>query len=99
MQNFKIYNNTDNVDIDQKSLGLSVTYEPMREVNDNRGLHVQIRHNNDKLTYELANQLRKLLTAAPDMLGALLVIRASLDQESVGWHLANEAIKKVKGLK
>lgn len=79
---FRISNNTDSVDIDQKCLGLRVSLDNDNTnlMYDNRGLHIQIRHNRDKNTFEAANQLTKLLTAAPEMLEVLRLAYAALTQ-------------------
>jgi hypothetical protein len=70
---FRIQPNTDTVDIDAKCLGLStwVPGDSTNELNSNRGLHIQIRHNRDKATFEAANQLSRLISMAPTMLSGL----------------------------
>lgn len=71
--NFRIQNNTDNRDIDAKSLGISawVPGDSISDLNRDRGLHIQVRHGGHKDIYEAAIKLQRLITAAPDMLEAL----------------------------
>lgn len=70
---FRIQENTDTVDIDAKCLGLNawVVGDSVNLLNTNRGLSIQIRHNRDKETFEAANKLSQLVSAAPEMLRAL----------------------------
>lgn len=101
---FKIYKNTDTTDIDNKSLGLSV--KPLdvpstHSLNDNRGLHVQIRHNSNALTFDAANEVAALIAAAPEMLDALelcyLKLKAMDAPNDTVSHKALAAIKKARG--
>lgn len=106
---FRIQENTDNVDIDQKCLGLSVWVpgDSVNLLNDNRGLHVQIRHNQNKETFEAANQLSKLLKHSPDLLRlARLVIETNpgtvylngSDGEMYAeFEALDQVIKKIEG--
>lgn len=73
---WKINHNTDSIDIDQKCIGLSPRRESIpsdvaEHIHSNRGLHIQIRHNEDAQTFAQANDLAKLIHAAPYMLEAL----------------------------
>jgi hypothetical protein len=106
---YKIYPNTDAVDIDSKCLGLSVILENDSEVPNNRGLHVQIRHNRDRETFEIASHMSKLFASAPELLEALEHCVAYFekykpqycglgdDKECSPYNDAVEAIKKAKG--
>lgn len=69
---FRLSRNTDTVDIDAKCIGISADIGKVSDLNNNRGLKVQIRHNKDQATYDAANQLASLLVAAPDLLAALI---------------------------
>lgn len=73
---WKISNNTDSVDIASKCIGLdprrnTIPRDVADHIHRNRGLHIQIRHNGDAQTFAQANDLAKLLRAAPSMLEAL----------------------------
>ena len=67
----RITNNTGTVDIDQHSIGLDVSYEELTDLKNKRGLHIQIRHNRDKATFNEANNIARLIAAAPEMLAYL----------------------------
>lgn len=67
----RIINNTDAVDIEARCLGLDVYYAELTPLHTSRGLHIQIRHNSDKATFEEANRVASLLVAAPEMLSTL----------------------------
>lgn len=73
MSKIRIQKNTDNVDIEQKSVGLDCWIEGDSQnlLNTNRGLHIQIRHNGNKDTFEAANDVAKLIANAPRMLQVL----------------------------
>ncbi len=107
---FKINKNTDTVDMRQKCLGLSVVALdcPCGDIYDDRGLHVQIRHNTTLITYDLASEVSSLIAAAPDLLEALENLLANLIDS--GEYISEitgipyddvkqaiEAIKKAKG--
>ena len=73
---WKIVNNTDNVDIDAKCIGLSprrdtIPQDVWDHIATNRGLHVQIRHNKDPQAFGQANELARLIATAPDLLQGL----------------------------
>lgn len=58
----KFYKNTDTVDIDAKSLGVSA-YSRELDLKD-RGLCIQIRHNGDKELFEKACRMVEVITKA-----------------------------------
>lgn len=60
----KLTSNTDSIDIDQKSLGLDVT---PNDYSDNRGLHIQIRHNGTKGTFNAAVHLKDHIVKAVNL--------------------------------
>lgn len=68
--------NTDTVDIDSKCLGISCWIEgdSTNQLNTNRGLHIQVRHNKSPEVFEEANRVARLITAAPELLEALRLI-------------------------
>ena len=73
---WKITNETDSVDIDQKCLGISpwrpsIPSDVSDHIHKNRGLHIQIRHNGDKQTFAQANDRARLITSAPELLESL----------------------------
>ena len=101
---FNIVNNTDSRDIDEKSLGLSVDTSMERVGNsiyNDRGLHVQIRHNKNKKTFERACQLAKLIAAAPAMFEALESVFKTMDltrdSQFETFELIRNAIKAANG--
>lgn len=105
---FKLSQNTDTVDIDQKCLGVSPIYSGPET--NNRGLHIQIRHNGDKATYEKAIEIQKLITAAPDLYEAIreaLFFLQNVDPSSREYQSAKEyrirltkdALKRARGEK
>jgi len=55
----KFIKSTDNVDIAAKSIGIH-TMEGL----DNRGLHIQIRHNGDKELFEKACKMAEIIVKA-----------------------------------
>lgn len=55
----KFTHNTDTIDIDAKSLGVSNDARL-----DNRGLHIQIRHNKDKAQFALAVEISNVIVDA-----------------------------------
>jgi hypothetical protein len=59
----KAYKNTDGIDIQQKCLGISV-FSKTKNVNNSRGLHIQIRHNGDEATYKEAMKIQKIIEKA-----------------------------------
>lgn len=61
----KIYSNTDNIDINEKCIGLDVSITDDRT--KNRGLHIQIRHSGDKNTYDFANELQTHIVKCVNM--------------------------------
>ena len=69
----RIQNNTDANDIYHRCLGLSCWIEgdSTNQLNTNRGLHIQIRHNKKSDVFVEANRVANLIAAAPDMLEAL----------------------------
>jgi hypothetical protein len=67
-----VENNTDSIDIEDKCLGMDILIENVdKKVYYNRGLHVQIKTNRDKKTFEQAVKITHLFSAAPEMLNAL----------------------------
>lgn len=107
MPKFRIQPNTDSVDINSKCLGVDVWVpgDSLSLLNMNRGLHIQIRHNGDKNTFEVANELSRLICNAPQMLQILQGILQSAPL--VGLPLALEKdiqdaasmVSKLKGNK
>lgn len=93
---FKLINNTDTVDIDQKSIGIDVSYPELSSLHKDRGLHIQIRHNKDKATFNEANRVAKLITAAPELLEALKQIELAQDAFTMS-EIAKQAIAKAEG--
>lgn len=87
------------VDIDAKCLGLSawVDGDSTSKLNTNRGLHIQIRHNRDKETFEAASQLANILTVAPQMLKVLIEAERHLGGRDDLCHRIQDLIKKAKG--
>lgn len=101
MTTFRIQNNTDSVDIDQKCLGLSAWVEgdSVNLLNTNRGLHIQIRHNKNKETFDAACKLQNLLVAAPEMLSTLKTLMAILPPSMTRDLIEVKAlINKVEGV-
>jgi hypothetical protein len=94
---FKIYNNTDTVDIRAESLGLSVRTDGPDVLNTNRGLKIQIRHNKDKATFEAANDLASLVSAAPELLAQLKLVQEYLAAKDVRWTGIDAALAKAEG--
>lgn len=101
---FVINKNTDTVDIREKCLGLTTRIENMPELNNNRGLCIQIRHNKDKATFKAACQLEILLSAAPDLLDTLEFVKRVLysrqDQDmglKEAFDKIEKALEKAKG--
>jgi hypothetical protein len=64
---FKISPNTDTVDIDAQCIGASVLYGKTTELHNKRGLHIQIRHNRDKKTFEEANRILRFICSGSEM--------------------------------
>lgn len=71
MNKYKIYKNTDSLDIQQKCIGLSIHSERDPELNTDRGLHVQIRHNENVFAFKAASEIAALFAASPRLLEAL----------------------------
>jgi len=101
---FKLQQNTDAVDIDAKCLGISawVDGDSQNLLNSNRGLHIQIRHNGNKETFDAATQLSRLISASPLMLEALEHVMAVIDngyQDNVVFDVIGlrAAIRKARG--
>lgn len=99
----RITANTDSVDISHKSLGLDATRDTFpADIRDHiqrdRGLHIQIRHNQDPQTFAQARHLADLIAAAPDLLEALKLClhddAGNLEPATV--HKAMEAIAKAE---
>lgn len=65
----KLRPNTDSIDISQKCLGISPNYYGPET--DNRGLHIQIRHNGSKEAYNMALKIQKVICAAPELVTIL----------------------------
>ena len=89
VKDIRMQYNTDSVDIDQKCSGVDcwVNGDSLSLLNTNRVLHIQIRHNKDKKTFECANKIANLISAAPDLLQALNEITREL---SANYDQANE---------
>ncbi len=106
MKNFKIYSNTDTIDIDQKCLGLSVYLpsEPIElrdHIAKNRGLKIQIKHNRDDRTFSEATSLASLIKAAPKMKKVLeYILKEQLDNGASGdseyIRLIREALEPIE---
>jgi hypothetical protein len=94
MITFRIQNNTDAVDIEQKCLGIDVWVpgDSLSLLNTNRGLHTQIKHNGNKDTFNAACELQKLLSAAPEMLE--FIRRIVTEQADLGDHGDAEIISE-----
>lgn len=90
MKPFKLAKNTDSVDIDDKSLGISAYGEG--DLNNNRGLKIQIRHNGDKATFERANELSRLIFAGPEMLAVLKQLHAEILEQGNEGDAANASL-------
>lgn len=105
MSRFKITNNTDNVDLRDKCLGLDVSRDSIpKDVADyilaDRGLHIQIRHNENPQARGQANQIANLLSAAPDMLEAIeTVVNKELNLSFESLCILKDAIRKARGEK
>lgn len=78
---FGIVNNTDTTDIEDHCLGLNVMCFEFKDLQINRGLHIQIKHNKDKATFNAANKIAKVICAAPEMLEALISTLAALQAD------------------
>lgn len=52
------YKNTDTIDIDAKSIGVTTFSYP------NRGLSIQIRHNREKELFKTANEMASFIAAS-----------------------------------
>lgn len=66
---WKVAQNTDTADIDQRCLGLDVRRgtipsDVWDHIATNRGLHIQIRHNRDPQTFGQASDLSKFIAVA-----------------------------------
>lgn len=108
---FKITPNTDTVDIDQKCIGLDVQSKTWsRDVRDhlktNRGLHIQIKHNQNPQTFAQANEVSNLIAAAPELLKSLeafmerykgIKATSPFDGSLEMWEEAKQIIKKARG--
>jgi len=86
---WKLTPNTDSIDIEQKSLGISprrstIPRDVADYIHENRGLHIQIRHNGNKQAFQQAVELQKLICAAPELLEALSECVSSLASEIAG---------------
>lgn len=110
MSIWKITPNTDSVDIDQKCIGLSprrssIPSDVAEHIHRDRGLHIQIRHNGDRQAFTQANDLSRLIAAAPEMLAALKEALANLrglDVPGEGYEapvnaLLRDVINKAEG--
>jgi len=67
----RFYNNTDAVDIDNKSLGVSNDLSL-----DNRGLNINIKHNGNREQFELACKIQAIIVKALN--------EAGIDKTKVG---------------
>lgn len=105
---WNISNNTDSTDIDQQCIGLDATRttfpkDVAEHIHQNRGLHVQIRHNRDRQTFSQANELARLIAAAPEMLQILNNIVSSAPLTGLPLALEKDiqdaiaVIKKIEG--
>ena len=96
---FKLQKNTDGVDIDQKCLGISawVIGDSTNELNTNRGLHIQVRHNRDKDTFKAASELVNLLACAPEMFELLTTIRDEFKDQGLSTADIDRVLKKARG--
>lgn len=99
MKNYRLQKNTDSVDIDAKSLGVSAWQidDSSSLLNSKRGLHIQIRHNKDANTFKAASEIQSLIVAAPEMLEALEMVLAETD-DAVWITKISSIINKAKGL-
>ncbi len=107
MSELYIRPNTDGIDIDDNSLGLCCRFEKLQDdLHRARGLHIQIKHNQDKKQFEMACQIEKLISAAPEMLKDLEVTLKWIKTGKIGdvkfdndYLVAylSETIKKAKG--
>jgi hypothetical protein len=88
----RIYTNTDNVDIEQKCLGLHVVATPS-SANADRGLHVQIRHNAHHETFEAAIKLQYILAASILMQDTLKAIQSSIQDSRHDGYYSKELAK------
>lgn len=104
---FKLYANTDTVDIDDKCLGITVYPDGYPSpgtdaLKRDRGLHIQIRHNRHRETFEAAREIEKLVAAAPDLLDAVRTLMAAhgdsgTPYQKEAYAKALEAVKKAGG--
>lgn len=98
-----ISNNTDAVDIRQDSLGMDVGFGSPSPLHKNRGLHIQIKHNKDRETFNKAVEVTNLFSAAPDLLVALEKLIMQIDDKNLqdkfamSLSYAEVAIRKAKG--
>lgn len=98
-----ISNNTDTVDIDDKCIGLSprrstIPRDVAEHIHANRGLHIQIRHNGDAQAFAQANELARLIAAAPDLLEAIVtVVNKELGLSFDALCILKDAIRKARG--
>ena len=98
--------NTDTVDIRDKSLGIDSFCEDwnlseQEAIMRDRGLHVQIRHNGDRLQLYQAIRLQKFICLAPKMLDALEDLEefaASLTETPEWIDKAMQVLKKARSL-
>lgn len=100
----RISKNTDGTDIDQECIGLDswIEGDSTNKLNSNRGLHIQIRHNQDDDTFEASNRIAHLIAAAPDMFDALETLLAEIESQGINGDQQNKtlilnALKKAKG--
>jgi len=98
MKYWNINKNTDTVDIDDNSIGLDVRRldtPNSTHIYDDRGLHIQIKHNKNALTYDFSNHLADLIVAAPDLLEALeIIVDECTDLSFEHLCLAKNALRK-----
>ncbi len=103
---WKIANNTDTVDIAQGCIGLdpfrgSIPRDVWDHIRTNRGLHIQIRHNKDAQTFSQANDLARLIAAAPEMFAFLERMERFFQDNPNGYQdlasFCDQALKKARG--
>lgn len=86
----KLTQNTDTVDIDQKCLGISPIHSGPETVN--RGLHIQIRHNANRKTYEKAIEIQRQIVASSELYEAALILEDLMLNHSNNFRMETKDI-------